>query len=274
MLRPALRPAPFSRYTTDTLWTDPYIGRQMLGFHLDPAHDAASRRADTIDATVAWLDARFALGGKRLLDLGCGPGLYTTRMAARGCAVTGLDFSPSSIAHAIATRPAALDLDYIEADYLAAPLPGPNDLVTLIYGDFCTLSPDRRRTLLDAVGVSLAPGGRFIFDVYSPDQFAALSEASEGGHRYMGGFWAEGDYHATKHTLLYREPLISLEHYTVEAAERRFEVFNWMQYYTPESIAAELSVSGFVVEAVLEVETGEPWAGGATPFFVVAGLSA
>ena len=268
------RPEPFSRYTTDALWTDPHIGRQMLAFHLDPAHDAASRRASTIDATVAWMDARFGFAGRRLLDLGCGPGLYATRIAARGAAVIGLDFSPISIQHARASRPAGADLTYVEADYLEAPLPRPNDLVTQIYGDFCALSPDRRRTLLAAVAASLAPGGRFVFDVYSPGQFAALSESTEGGDRYMGGFWAAGDYHATKRTILYPAPQISLEHFVVVTAERRFEVFNWMQYYTPESIAAELSASGFNLEATLEVETGAPWAGGATPFFVVASPAA
>ena len=264
------RPEPFSRYTADTLWTDPHIGRQMLGFHLDPDHDAASRKAATIDATVAWLDARLSITGKRVLDLGCGPGLYATRMAAHGAGVTGLDFSPVSIAHAQAHIPPGADLRYIEADYLTPPLPGPADLVTLIYGDYCALSPDRRRLLLANIASTLAPGGRFVFDVFSPGQFAALSEGFEFGHRYMGGFWAAEDYYAFKRTTLYPDQLVSLERYLVFGERRSFEVFNWMQYYTPTSIAAELAQSGFAVEATLDIASGEPWTESATPFFVVA----
>ena len=264
------RPEPFSRYTTDLLWTDPHIGRRMLAYHLDPEIDAASRRAATIDATVDWLDRSFGLAGRRVLDLGCGPGLYATRMAAGGADVTGLDFSPVSIAHARDNIPAGAKLSYVEADYLASPLPGPADLVTQIYGDYCALSPDRRRTLLHSVAEALAPGGRFVFDVYSPGQLDAMSEGSAFGHRFMDGFWSAEDYFGFRQSWLYRAERISLERFLVVEPARSFEVFNWMQYYTPEAIAAELAEAGFVADAFVEVGSGEPWHGGATPFFVVS----
>ncbi len=264
------RPEPFSRYTTDALWTDPHIGRQMLAFHLNPDIDAASRRSTTIDATVDWIDRRFGLAGKRVLDLGCGPGLYATRMAALGARITGLDFSPVSIAHAKAHAPAGAALSYIEANYLD-PLPtGPADLVTLIYGDYCALSPDQRRTLLANVAATLAPGGRFVFDVFSPGQFERMSEGTEFGHRYMGGFWSAEDYFGFKKTTLFPEQLVSLERYLVVEADRSFEVFNWMQYYTTETIAAELADAGFIADDFVEMESGEPWQDDATPFFVNA----
>src|SRR5690606_4761567 len=94
------RPEPFSRYTTRRLWTDPHVAQQMLAAHLDPAHDLASRRPAIIDGFVSWLDRRIGLAGRRVLDLGCGPGLYCERMALRGARVTGLDFSARSLAHA------------------------------------------------------------------------------------------------------------------------------------------------------------------------------
>jgi SAM-dependent methyltransferase len=264
------RPEPFSRYTTDRLWTDPHIGRQMLAYHLDPDIDAASRKASTIEATVGWIDRRFGLAGKRVLNLGCGPGLYASRMSARGADVTGLDFSPVSIARAAAHVPAGASLRYVEANYLLPPLPAPADLVTLIYGDFCALSPDRRRALLANVAAALAPGGRFVFDVFSPGQFAAIVEGTEFGHRYMGGFWSSEGYFGFKRTLLYPAEHISLERYLIVEAARSFEVFNWMQYNTPETIAAELAAAGFTADACVEIESGEPWHGGATPFFVIA----
>ena len=74
------RPTPFSRYTTDVLWTDPHIARRMLCNHLDPETDLASRRVQAIEAIVAWMDRKISLSGKSVCDLGCGPGLYTARM--------------------------------------------------------------------------------------------------------------------------------------------------------------------------------------------------
>jgi SAM-dependent methyltransferase len=266
----AQKPEPFAHYTTDTLWTDPHIGRQMLGFHLDPTHDAASRRASTIDATVEWMDRRFGLSGKRVLDLGCGPGLYATRFASLGASVTGLDFSPVSIAHASANIPEGADLRFVEGNYLEAHLPGPADIVTLIYGDYCALSPDRRRTLLANIAEIMPSGSRFAFDVFSTGQFAEMRESEEFGHRYMGGFWSEADYFGFKRTELYPAQQISLERYLIAAESGSFEVFNWMQYFTPETITDELAESGFAVDAVVDMETGQNWAGGATPFFVIA----
>jgi 2-polyprenyl-3-methyl-5-hydroxy-6-metoxy-1,4-benzoquinol methylase len=95
------RPAVYSRMTIASLWTDPHVSKGMLRYHLDGSAAAASDRTETIDAATAWLTSTFAIGaGSRVLDLGCGPGLYTLRLAVTGAGVTGVDFSASSIAYA------------------------------------------------------------------------------------------------------------------------------------------------------------------------------
>lgn len=85
------RPVPFSRCTTKDLWTRPYLAQQMLSFHLNPETDLASRRFETIDLAVGWIDSQLNLSGKLLCDLGCGPGLYTQRFAAKKATVTGTE---------------------------------------------------------------------------------------------------------------------------------------------------------------------------------------
>ena len=265
------RPAPFSKMTIATLWTDPHIARQMLAFHLDPAHDAASRRPESIDGFVGWLDWHLPLAGRKVMDLGCGPGLYAQRLAQRGAQVTGIDFSENSIAHARSAAAAAgLAIDYRIANYLEDELPKGQDLVIMIYGDYCAIAPEQRARLLQRVRATLAPGGHFVFDVFSPGQMQLLSEGFEGGRRFMQGFWAEGEYFGFKRTFLWPEELVSLERYLVATPDRQFEVLNWMQYYTPDSIGAELVASGFVAEAALDFVTGEPWQEGATPIAIVA----
>lgn len=265
------RPAPFSKMTIAALWTDPHIARQMLAFHLDPAHDAASRRPESIDGFVGWLDKRLPLAGRKVMDLGCGPGLYAQRLAQRGAQVTGIDFSANSVAHARDTAAAAgLAIDYRIADYLEDELLGGQDLVIMIYGDYCAVAPAQRARLLRRVRAALAPGGRFVFDVFSPGQMQLLSEGFEGGRRFMHGFWADGDYFGFKRTFLWPTERISLERYLVATPDRQFEVFNWMQYYTPDTIAAELAASGFAADAALDFVTGEPWQEGATPIAIVA----
>jgi 2-polyprenyl-3-methyl-5-hydroxy-6-metoxy-1,4-benzoquinol methylase len=73
----------------------------MLRLHLDGARALASGTARTVEATVGWIVETFRPGsGDAVLDLGCGPGLYTHRLARTGAAVTGIDFSDRSPAHA------------------------------------------------------------------------------------------------------------------------------------------------------------------------------
>lgn len=266
-----LRPAPFSVSTTELLWTDPHIAGEMLRFHLDGENDLASRRTTTIDGFVAWLDRRFPLAGLAVTDLGCGPGLYTSRYAERGAVVTGLDFSANSLAHARrAAEAAGLSIDYRQADYLRDDLPGGQDLVTMIYGDFCAMAPDRRSRLLGKVKAALKPNGVFVFDVFSTGMFDELHEETLFQPRLMNGFWAPGDYVGFKTTQLYRDEAIGLDRYLIATPDRTFQVYNWMQYYTPASITAEVLAAGYSTVEIVDFATGGPWPGGATAFAVIA----
>lgn len=251
------RPVPFSVSTTETLWTDPHIASEMLRFHLDGESDLASRRTSTIDAFVGWLDRRFPLAGTAITDLGCGPGLYTGRYAKRGAVVTGLDFSGNSLAYARKTAEAAgLSIDYRQADYLRDEFVGNQDLVTLIYGDFCAMAPSKRRLLLDKIRAALKPNGVFVFDVFSTGMLAEISEGTTLESRLMNGFWAPGDYVGLKSALIYQDEAIGLDRYLIAAPDRTFQVYNWMQYYTPATIIEEVMAAGYSTAEIADFRTG------------------
>lgn len=56
------------------------------------------RRNIRLEAIIELAESRLGtLQGKRILDLGCGPGLYTLEYARRGASVTGVDFSPAML---------------------------------------------------------------------------------------------------------------------------------------------------------------------------------
>ena len=112
------RPVLYER-TTEKLWTDPHIAKQMLEAHLDPNIDSASYKPESIDSLVEWIMSLPLPGNARLLDIGCGPGLYTKRFAERGLRVTGLDFSVNSISYA---REHDSKSEYSIGDYLTMEL--------------------------------------------------------------------------------------------------------------------------------------------------------
>jgi 2-polyprenyl-3-methyl-5-hydroxy-6-metoxy-1,4-benzoquinol methylase len=77
-------------------WNDPDFSKRMLYEHLSQKHGAASRRFDIIDKHVNWIHNQVLKGNPtRVLDLGCGPGLYTNRLARLGHSCVGIDFSPA-----------------------------------------------------------------------------------------------------------------------------------------------------------------------------------
>lgn len=242
------RPAVFSTYTADVLWTQPHLAREMLKTHLNQDTPLASRPLVAIDRFVNWLDGRFHLNGKAVCDLGCGPGLYTERYAQLGAVVCGLDFSANSIEYAkTSASENAVSVQYILADYITEPLPQNQDLITMIYCDLCPLSPVQRQTVLKKVRESIRLDGCFVFDVASIKRFESTSESTAFGRNYMNGFWSERDYFAFHSTYRYEEERVSLDHFTIVEENRSWDVYNWMQHYDPESICSELNANGFEV---------------------------
>lgn len=254
------RPAPFSKYTADVLWSDEHIARNMLAFHLDPDSAPASRPHDFIDRSAAWIADRFELAsGKKVADFGCGPGLYTKPWAKLGAQVTGIDISPVSIAHAKQqSLTEGLDINYVEANYLHYQPTGLFDLITLIYCDLCPLSPEQRRHLLTTFREALADGGSILLDVFTMQAYEGRSEASDHGQRLMHGFWAPGDYWGFLDTFKYDEQQVVLDKYTIVEPHQTRTVYNWLQYFTLEQLKTEFAQCGLEVVEVFSDVSGSP----------------
>ena len=259
----AERPAPWAAYTTPEFWDDPHISEQMLAAHLNPGWDAASRRPEFIDQSVEWLIGTLKLRHDiKVLDLGCGPGLYANRLARVGCDVTGIDISTRSIAYASAVADAEpLPARFYRGNYLLDSLEQPAtgyDAAILIFEDYNVLSPEQRRVLLRRVHSALAPGGKFVIDITQQPRFAQVQEATTTEPNLMGGFWAPAPYIGIQQTWLYPDEHLVLEHFTIEQAGETREFWNWMQCLTPKQVFAELDAAGFNgVELFGDVAGGE-----------------
>ena len=252
------RPEPFSVYTAKELWTSSHISKQMLRAHLDPESDRASRRTNIIDSTVAWIDSHLVLKGKKLCDLGCGPGLYAMRFHAKGASVTGIDFSPIALKHAATeASEACMPIDYVEGDYLDAAFPEETDVFTLIFNDYCALSPSQRSLLLLGIKASLVPGGYLVMDVYGVGDFERFEEKQLVEKRLMNGFWADGEYVGFLNAQRYFDEKITLERYLIIESDRHWQIYNWLQYYSPKSLESELREAGFEIEKIAGSLNGE-----------------
>jgi 2-polyprenyl-3-methyl-5-hydroxy-6-metoxy-1,4-benzoquinol methylase len=266
------RPPLFSAYTAKELWTDPHVAGQMLASHLDPAQDLASRNHTFIERSVRWLSESFHLeSGKQVLDLGCGPGLYANGLAELGVSVTGVDFSGNSLTHARSVAESnGLLVAYRQANYLDLELDGTFDLILLIYGDLCALSPVQRRSLLEKIKGWLAPGGRFVFDVFSSVLFDGLEEYARYEVAPEGGFWSAEPYFLFTNRFKYLSEMAYLDRHTIIEADRQREIYNWIQCYTPPSLKTEMEGAGWEVEVTLGNLAGDSWDPNSNDFGAVA----
>ena len=84
---------------------------------------------------LEYVRAHTAISNQRVLDVGCGGGLFSEALAADGADVTGIDLAASSLAAAAAhAASAGLKIDYVESDIDAhsATHAGGYDIVTCL----------------------------------------------------------------------------------------------------------------------------------------------
>lgn len=267
------RPAVFSRYTADALWADEYRSKQMLALHLNRDIDVSSRNMGFIDRSASWLTEQCELGpGKSVCDFGCGPGLYTSRFATSGASVTGLDFSENSIRHAITQAEKSRHaIRYIKANYLDFEPQERFDLITMIMCDFCALSPVQRKALLGRFRRCLKPDGTIVLDVYSMAAYADRDEVALYEKNQLNQFWFAEDYFAFVNTFKYDNEAVILDKYSLFPETGEAEtVYNWLQYFTPDRLSAELSEAGFTVKQVYKDISGTAYDAQHSEFAIVA----
>lgn len=231
--------------STSKFWDDEHISKGMLEAHLNPDIDPASRKHEFIDRSVEWI-SKMAYPGDcpKLLDLGCGPGIYAERFNQRGYRVTGVDFSKRSIQYAKeSAAKQGLSIEYHYQNYLTIAYEQEYDVATLIYCDFGVLSGEDRKKLLKLICHSLKPGGIFIFDVFNPNQYKGVEEY----HNYSyssGGFWNEAEHLILETLYRYEESNTFLRQYVVLAEDT--QCYNiWEHTFTTEELQNDLIEAGF-----------------------------
>ena len=111
-----------------------------------------------------WIDGLAALGGKRVVDVGCGGGILAESMARRGATVLGIDLAtkPLRVAqlHAIESGAQGVAYREIAAEALAAEMPEQFDVLTCM--EMLEHVPDAE-SVVGACARLVKPGGWVFF---------------------------------------------------------------------------------------------------------------
>lgn len=242
-------------------WTDPYISAHVLEAHLDPESDDASRRPETIEGTAAFIAGRYPpVEYPRLLDLGSGPGLYCERFHDAGYRVSGIDFSAASIEYARdQARLAGRSIDYRKLDYRGwEPEENAFDLITMIFGDFCVLSPVERDGLLINIRRALRPGGLFLFDCFTELYLPGPDERAWYTMLY-DGFWREEENLVLELKHRYPEERVHLNRYLIITADGEVKSSHiWHRWYERAELRSVLKEAGFELDGMWGDLAGAP----------------
>lgn len=214
---------------------------------------------DTVSQVLSSLLTRYGKGRGLLLDLACGTGSVSVRLAKKGYEVIGVDLSPEMLSEAQnKAYSAGQNILFLCQDMTALDLYGTVDAAVCTLDGLCHL-PDEESVFaaLQKVSLFMNPGGVFLFDVNSVYKHRAVL----GNNTFV--YDTDDVYCVWQNTLLpdgvtvqmdldFFEPVSDAGDY-VRQSERFTE-----RAYPRETLEAMLKKAGFTVLDVFDGYSGKP----------------
>ncbi|SMF25171.1 class I SAM-dependent methyltransferase [Desulfovibrio gilichinskyi] len=176
-------------------WNDPVFSARILREHLSQNHQLASRKTGVIDAQVKWISDNFLnCSSMNILDLGCGPGLYSRKLTAGLHQYTGFDFSPASIQYAQHEYAIKGQCEFILGDILEVDFGANYDLAMMIYGEVNVFSPRNCRHILSKAYEALALRGTLLIEVQSFDAIERMAQSPNTWSSAEAGLFTESPH--------------------------------------------------------------------------------
>lgn len=242
-------------------WHEPDFSERMLREHLDQSHGAASRVTAERTLQIDWLWQELGLSrGANILDVTCGPGLYAVEFARRGCQVTGIDFSPASISHAVklaTNRGVAANCTFIEQDVRQMRPPDSSfDVALFLYGQLAVFKRDQAQKLLTKIAAALKPGGSLCVELLNQDHVDKTDNT--WWFTDNSGLWGDAPFLHLGERFWVAEAKLSLERFQIIHLEtgELSEILLCDQTYAIETMMAMMTQAGFDT-----VETYLAWDG-------------
>nr|WP_240927531.1 class I SAM-dependent methyltransferase [Paenibacillus thiaminolyticus] len=228
--------------------------------HFDENIPGGSRDSSFIDETIDFINNLAPVEKyKKVIDLGCGPGLYSQRLAMRGYDVVGVDFNQNSIDYAIReAQEKNLSIDYRNEDITNIDLENDFDLALLIYQIYGVFNPTKRKKILSNIHRGLKPGGLVLLDVLSDTSYEKFEPKIVWVLSNEGSIFSDKS-HLTLYAALKYPDKVTVERSILVFDDGELVNYNyWNQNFTIEDLEKEADEAGFTLEKVYaDVNGGE-----------------
>jgi len=191
--------------------------------------------------------------GQPVLELACGTGRITILLAEKGIQITGLDVSQPMLSHAKKKAAArGVDVQWIQADCRDFQLDRTYRLIFIPFNSITHIHDlESLEALFSRVKEHLAPGGRFIIDVFNPRLDFLMRDPTR---RYPVAEYPDPDGQGTV-TVTENNSYDAAQqinrikwYYKIGSQEERVAENN-MRIFFPQELDGLLQYYGFAIEA-------------------------
>ncbi len=209
------------------------------------APDEDGSYAHQTDAEVAFIERALGLTEPcDLLDLCCGPGRHSVRLARHGHRVTGVDISAYHLEAAAAQAAEfGVDVAWREADMRQTGLADSSqDAAINMFSAFGYFDDEGNQRVLEEVARVLRPGGRFFIDLVNRDSLMRRYQPRMWGERHNGALlFQEHAFDSATGAQTTRWNVIKSD------GERISQSFT-IRIYTLQELAVRMAQAGLAVE--------------------------
>ncbi|QDP39176.1 class I SAM-dependent methyltransferase [Radiobacillus deserti] len=240
-------------------WTDSMFSDLILRAHLDQNHSGGSRNHEFMTRSVSFInDVAPSDRYNKLIDLGCGPGLYCEKLSEIGYDVTGVDISESSIEYAQnKAKQENLNITYKIESFLDLNESDKYDVALLIYYLYGSINSNGRKKLLERIFKSLKNGGILLLDVTSKVSFDNFKEEQTWSFSSKQGTLANNSYIGFRQALKYPDQ-ITLEKTSLLFKDKDPITFNiWNKSFDKDELIKEAKDVGFNIKNLYSDVAGQ-----------------
>lgn len=215
-----------------------------------------TRSYDQIDAWVSWINKTIK-PRSRILDLGCGPGLYSNRLASLGHSVVGIDISPALINYA-ETKAGSNKIDavYKVGSFMDIDYQEEFDFILVFQSTFNSLNIENAINLIDKIYNALKIGGQILFEVVMYCEDDKRPSLSIGELQILKSSpWSDKMHIWEQRDLFFVAERELVNHHLIRIADcEATEYWYRMKLYTVQEITQMLQSWGMKVVRILGPE--------------------